>query len=82
MSINGKIYRFSHFTQGGKALGSHIYPYIGDLVFYSSHKLGYYVVHKDALIKCDFIYGKYGLKWAPNVKSASIAKEQIESFYD
>lgn len=49
--------------------------YGGELVF--EYGLGYQYFNPSAMSNCDFIYGKYGLKWARNHDAAKQAKERI-----
>ena len=90
VSINGKVLEFSHFTKANETIDSLAPPLNGnltwrkgDLAFRRSYGLGYVLYDILALRNCDFIYGKYGLKWARSKEHAINAKEEIQNyFYD
>lgn len=86
VSINGKILCFSHITGNGEVI-DHIQPpsnsnmaIAGDLAFENPHSLGYLIYPVYTLNKCEFIYGKYGLKWAASNEFAKTAKEKINEY--
>lgn len=57
----------------------------GELAFENNQGLGYIFLYPSAMIKCDFIFGKYGLKWARNSITAKNAQEKIDKhlyYYD
>lgn len=69
LSIDHKIFRYSHLTN------------FGELAFKNPHELGgYYIYPSTVLKKCDFIYGKYGAKWGYSRHWASIAKDKVEEY--
>lgn len=77
VSINGEIYQFSHFTRRDDIIDilkpahySNKVQFDGDIAFMKTDGLGYIHLHRNALERCDFIYGKYGLKWARNTSAA------------
>lgn len=89
VSINGKVMKFSHIAEYGEPLDplrplnpkSHYNnTYRGELAFDDSISTNYHYYHPQALMKCDFIYGKYGLKWAASKELAGIAEERIKDY--
>lgn len=86
VSINGKVLRFSHIARNGETIDPIRLPSNynqtlgGELAFYDL--LGYKIYESSALIKCDFIYGKYGLKWAASSHIANTADEKIKEAKD
>lgn len=87
VSINGMVMRFSHIARSGESLNS-LLPASdyrnrtdgGELAFNVSYTLDYQYCNPQALVKCDFIYGKYGLKWAASKELARIAEERIKDY--
>jgi hypothetical protein len=86
VSINGQLLRFSHIASGNESLNVMAPPSYrnqtngGELAFCDDRTLGYVYYHQSAMAKCDFIFGKYGLKWARNNDLATAAKERIKNF--
>jgi len=82
VSIDGKVLRFSHIAGNGETVdpirppSNYNQTIGGELAFYDL--LGYKIYPSTALIKCDFIYGKYGLKWAASSHIANTANEKIK----
>jgi hypothetical protein len=55
----------------------------GELAFDNPHGIGYLFYATSSLMNCEFIYGKYGLKWATSNYWAKVAEEKVnESIYD
>lgn len=85
-SIDGKIYQFSHIAKPNETLNYLSFPSEGnktiggELAFMNELGLNYIFFHPSAMIKCDFIFGKYGLKWARNNSIANNAKEKINRY--
>lgn len=86
VSIDGKIHRFSHIANSNETINHLAFPCEenktmgGELAFENDRGLGYIFFYPSAMIKCDFIFGKYGLKWARNNNIANNAKEYINKF--
>lgn len=80
--IDGKVNQFSHFSNSDEPLNILAFPTDGnktiggELAFVNNRGLGYVYFHPSAMINCDFIFGKYGLKWARNKAIANIAKRR------
>lgn len=85
VSIDGKVKRFSHITRPNEAINCIMPPSNdnktlgGELAFYG-RGLGYDMYYVSVLEKCEFVYGKYGVKWALSDYWASVAKEKVEEF--
>lgn len=84
--IEGEVLQFSHIVKtdeiidvlrppldNNKALG-------GELAFDKRNSLGYIIYPTSVLRKCEFIYGKYGLKWAASKELAAVAKEKVYEY--
>ena len=86
VSIQGKILRFSHIARENEILNLLAFPSEsnktigGELAFANDHGLGYVFFYPSAMTNCDFIFGKYGLKWARNRTIASSAIESIKKY--
>lgn len=86
ISINGKVLRFSHTTQCGEKINPIAPPSHrnitlgGDLAFDNPNSLGYLIYPLSALRNCEFVYGKYGLKWAISHEWATMAKEKVNEY--
>lgn len=86
VSINGRILTFSHIAKGRESLNLLAPPSHrnqtdgGELAFLDNYTLGYVYYHPAAMSNCDFIYGKYGLKWARNNEIATTAKNKIYGY--
>lgn len=65
VSIKGKVMAFETFTKDK------------EVVFDNPHGLGYCIYPLRALSQCEFIIGKYGVKWALSEKWAKVAKDKI-----
>lgn len=83
VSISGEIWRFSHITKKGESIHTKdiLNIYIscgGDLVFYKQRGVGQEYYYPSAMLKCDFIYGKHGLKWAKDQETARQAEKRIK----
>lgn len=86
VSINGRVLCFSHLTQFGETI-DHIKPpsnsnktLDGELAFDNPCSLGHLIYPVSALRNCEFIYGKYGLKWAVSKEWATVAKEKVNEY--
>lgn len=85
--IDGKVLRFSHIARKREVLNiaappSELNSTIGgELAFLDDRYLGYRYYHTSAMKECEFIYGKYGLKWASSSAIATNAKERIDNEY-
>lgn len=83
VSIDGRVLQFSHITQVGETIDNIRPPSNrnktigGELAFDNPQSLGYLIYHVSALRKCEFKYGKYGLKWAISNEWANVAKEKV-----
>lgn len=83
VSIDGKVRRFSHITRPDEVIDSIRIPSDdnktlgGELAFWGNG-INYYMYHVSVLDKCEFVYGKYGVKWALTEYFASIAKQKVE----
>lgn len=87
ISINGRVYLFSHFTRPnepintlGPPTNSNLTWRSGDMALQRSTGLGYDLLSIAALSNCDFVYGRYGLKWARTKEVADKAKEEIQAY--
>lgn len=86
VSIDGSIYQFSHIADFGETLDALSFPDYtnqtlgGELAFEKKYGFGYIFLRPSALAKCDFIFGKYGLKWARNKLIAKNAEELIDKY--
>lgn len=86
VSIQGKVHRFSHIARENERLNLLAFPSEsnstigGELAFANDQGLGYVFFYPSAMSNCDFIYGKYGLKWARNRAIASSAIECIRKY--
>ncbi len=84
VSIDGKVYRFSHIAQSGESVDPIRPPsyknstYGGELAFWNPRGIGYIYRPVSALEKCDFIYGKHWVKWAASVEKAETAEGVIK----
>lgn len=86
VSINGKVLCFSHIASEGQTINP-LYPALeknktvgGEVAFRNSNELGYLYYNPSTLKHCEFIYGKYGVKWAASEHWASVAKEKVEEY--
>ena len=84
VSINGKVMRFSHIACENETIDPLRPPFYdenktigGELAFKKTLGIGYVFYPDSSLRNCEFIYGKYGLKWAVSEHWASIAKQKI-----
>ena len=83
VSIGGRVLRFTHFAQRNEPVDVLRPPLNenqtigGELAFDNPNGLGYIYYRPGALKKCDFIYGKYGTKWAATKELADSAKQRI-----
>ena len=84
VSIGGRVMRFSHITGAGETINPLAPPsngnksWGGDLAFHNTNGLGYHMYRSSSLKDCEFIYGKYGLKWAASEQWAAVAEKKIE----
>ena len=84
--ISGKVMQFSHFANNKESLNILAPPSDdnktlgGELAFKNNSVLGYVYYYPSAMTDCDFIFGKYGLKWARNKAIANTTTEQINKF--
>lgn len=83
--IEGKVLRFNHIARENESIDI-LHPPLhsnqtlgGELAF--DNGLGYLYYRPSALNKCEFIYGKYGLKWAISNDWAKAAKSKIKNIY-
>lgn len=83
--INGRVLRFSHVAHCGEHLSTIKPPFDdnltngGELSFDNPNGLDNIYYTPACLKNCQFIFGKYGLKWALNLEFANKAKEIIEN---
>lgn len=81
--IEGRVMRYSHITRNGEIIDPIRPPlddnksFGGELAFETKF-LSYLIYPISALRKCEFIYGKYGLKWACNSRCATEAMDKIQ----
>lgn len=86
VSIDGRVLEFSHITRTGEIIDPIRPPsngnktYGGELAFDNPNSLGYLIYPVSALRKCEYIYGKYGLKWAVSNKWAISAEEKVKEY--
>lgn len=84
--IDGKVNQFSHFAKEDESLNILSPPCEsnktigGEIAFVNNHGLGYMYYNPSILVNCDFIFGKYGLKWARNIAIANTANEKIKKY--
>lgn len=82
--IKSRVLRFSHIARGGESISLEKPPIEGnktlggELAFFNPRGLDYVYFCPTALDDCQFIYGKYGLKWAANSELADKAQRMIE----
>ena len=83
--INGRVWQFDHWTSDNEIIDP-ISPPIednmtckGNLAF-STNGLGYKLFPFSILRNCEFIYGKYGLKWAISEEYAHSAEAIIRQY--
>lgn len=85
--IDGKVSQFSHIAHANEPLNILTIPSEsnktigGELAFMNNYGLGYVYCFPSIMVKCDFIFGKYGLKWARNRVIANSAKEKIQKYH-
>lgn len=61
-------------SEGNKTIG-------GEIAFENNNGIGYIYINSYCILaNCDFIYGKYGLKWARNRDIAKIAEEKMRRY--
>lgn len=86
VSVDGKVYQFSHIASGDEIIDLLSPPFEsnkligGELAFYKPNGLGYIYFNRSVAQKFKFIYGKYGLKWAETIDDANIAQDEINKF--
>lgn len=84
VSINGKILCFSYVCRKGEDIllpsFDHLILSGGELAFDDPYSLGHKIYNASCLRQCEFIYGKYGLKWAANQSIASAAKDKVYNY--
>jgi hypothetical protein len=86
VSIKGKVFRFSHIARKNESLNILAPPMYGNLTFggelaFCDDGIGYVYYNPSVMMDgCDFIFGKYGLKWARNRTIANSAKDRINEF--
>lgn len=86
VSIDGEVLCFSHIASEGQTINP-LYPALeknktvgGEVAFRNPNELGYLYYNPSTLKHCEFIYGKYGVKWAASEHWASVAKEKVEEY--
>lgn len=83
VSIDGRVMRFDHIARYGESIDCIAPPLNdnmllgGELAFRTSG-LNYLYYFPSALTKCDFIWGKYGLKWASSKQMGEEAEKHIK----
>lgn len=83
--INGRVRQFDHWTSDNEIIDPLNMPLEdnktskGNLAF-STNSLGYNILPSSLLKNCEFIYGKYGLKWAISEEYAYSAEEKIREY--
>ena len=83
--INGRVKEFDHWTRDNEIIDPIKPPTEdnktdkGNLAFERSG-LGYNILPSSSLKDCEFIYGKYGLKWAISEDYSRRAKEMIKQY--
>lgn len=87
VSINSRVLRFEHIARCGETINI-LHPPCeqntligGELAFENKNGLGYTYYNSSALSNCDFIYGKYGLKWARTKQIAEKAEKEVEKYW-
>lgn len=87
VSIQGEVMLFDHIARSNEVIDDERPPLnsnktLGnELLFYTNPNLVWRRCYDvTALRKCDFIYGKYGLKWATSLSIAKTSKEKVEEF--
>lgn len=87
VSINSRVFRFNHIASYGEVINI-LHPPIeqnkligGELAFENKSTLGYIYYDSSALSNCDFIYGKYGVKWARTNQIAEKAEEAVGKYW-
>jgi len=86
LCINGKVYCFDHFVIQDEIIDITRPPsngniaIKGNMAFSNYSSLNYLYLSKISLRNCEFIYGKYGLKWAISTKWAEVAKEKVNEY--
>lgn len=83
VSVDGKVYQFSHIArkdetvnllrppcESNKLIG-------GELAFYKPNGMGYVYFNQSIVQKFKFIYGKYGVKWAESIEASKKAQDEI-----
>lgn len=83
VSIDGKVLCFDHIASPGQAINALALPLEenktvgGEIAFRNPNAIGYLYYKPSALKHCDFIYGKYGVKWAASKHWATVAEEKV-----
>lgn len=86
--IAGNVMQFSHWTQSGEVIdvlrppldGNQVI-YDDDIACYSPNRLGYIYYPFESLNNMQFIYGKYGVKWAKSKGWAEKASKLVEDYW-
>jgi len=85
----GNVMRFSHWTQRGEiidvlkpSLEANKTPYDDDISCYNPNGLGYLYYSIESLNDLQFVYGKYGVKWAKSKSWAERAPKLIEKYQE
>lgn len=85
--INSRVLRFEHIARCGETINI-LHPPCGqnrliggELAFENKNGLGYIYYNSSALSNCDFIYGKYGLKWARTKQIAEKAEKEVRKYW-
>lgn len=74
--IDGKVKRFIYIVRKGDR--THLPS--GYLAFQRTG-LGYEYYHPSVMQHCEFIMGKYGLKWAASNQLANLASDKVEQYH-
>lgn len=82
--IDGKVLCFDHIASPGQAINVLALPLEenktvgGEIAFRNPNAIGYLYYKPSALKNCEFIYGKYGVKWAVSKHWATVAEEKVK----
>ena len=80
--IKNNVMEFDHWTRDGETIDPIAPPieenktFSGNLAF-KTDGIRYRILYSSSLKECNFIYGKYGLKWASTEGWARVAKEKV-----
>ena len=85
--INGRVREFDHWTVDNEIIDLLAPPLEDNKTCkgnpaFSKDGFGYNILPSSALRNCEFIYGKYGLKWAISEDYADVAEEKVQQYID